>query len=280
MSEDSPPFTNSLPFPPIIHQVWFNESGAPIPKKWETSPLEWRRLHPNWQYRLWSLEDARDLIREVDPEFLPQFDRFPAIIMKCDAIRPIILKHLGGLYTDLDIVPRENVEKYFREDGDVYLVGSPNYTSGFSNCMMASKPNSPFWDRFIEEMKKSNVPWWALTKHWKVMYVAGPMLLNRVAKEYEGVICRMPMVKFYPVGIDGIQTKKDRLRAANAAVYNASSSSWSSLDTKIYDCIGRNRFWFLSFCFFLILLVIVLYFKYKWQYRDIEARCIYALPRV
>lgn len=252
-----------FPIPRIIHQTW---KTAEVPDKWKKSPEEWQRLHPDWEYRLWTDADNRAYIAEKYPEFLATFDAMPYPIMRADAIRYFIMKDFGGIYADLDIVPIVNIESYFKDDAEVYLVNTPNMMSFFTNCFMASKPGAAFWDVCIEEMTKPP-PSWAMTKHFHVLAVTGPIMVTRAVQRYNGTICRLPVVKFYPAGVDSNIGTKEAIQkciADEAAVYNLPNGSWHSMDTKVVDFALKQRYLLITlfFIFIIALMVAVVYYRY------------------
>jgi inositol phosphorylceramide mannosyltransferase catalytic subunit len=96
-------YENIVPFPRIIHQIFFSFSpGATIPDKWIKNHEIWKDMHPDWEVILWDEESSRELITEMDSSFLETYDGFKYPIQRVDAIRPFILKKHGGIYVDLD----------------------------------------------------------------------------------------------------------------------------------------------------------------------------------
>ena len=86
--------------PRIIHQTYKTRD---LPERWKDTPETWKRHHPEWTYMFWSDHDNRELIKRVDPEFLPSYDAYKYPIQRADAVRYYILKHYGGIYVDLDM---------------------------------------------------------------------------------------------------------------------------------------------------------------------------------
>ena len=85
----------------IIHQTWKTKD---IPydiysKNWIES---WKKINPDWEYKLWSDEDNRNLVRDHYPEYLELYDSYERPIAKADIIRFFYMHKFGGLYVDLD----------------------------------------------------------------------------------------------------------------------------------------------------------------------------------
>ena len=43
-----------------IHQTWKNNN---IPEAWSNTPNQWKKLHPNCKYTLWTDEDNYNFIK-------------------------------------------------------------------------------------------------------------------------------------------------------------------------------------------------------------------------
>jgi mannosyltransferase OCH1-like enzyme len=61
----------ALPVPKLIHQTWKNSE---IPEKWQKAHDSCIKLHPDYEYRLWTDSDGlkfvkvRSLLLSVQPE--------------------------------------------------------------------------------------------------------------------------------------------------------------------------------------------------------------------
>jgi len=226
------PHIPKVSIPCIIHQTYI--SLEKLPKVWKDTPATWRHHHPTWEYRFWSDDDCRRLVKEQFPWFLTTYDRYEYNIQRADAIRPMILYFLGGLYGDLDIVPTRPLDDLFYKDSDLYLIRTPN-TNTLTNCLMASKPGIKFWIRLIEEMKlrAENLNILSLGKHWTVMTTTGPMILSDIFSEHEKNL----KVKFLPQSLVlpcNICTPKP---CSTILGYTKllDGSSWIEFDTTIYN---------------------------------------------
>ena len=81
--------------PKIIHQIWL---GGEVPEKFLKLTESWKKMHPEWEYKLWTDEDV-----ETFP-FINEKAFFAATNygMKADILRYEILRAYGGLYVDID----------------------------------------------------------------------------------------------------------------------------------------------------------------------------------
>src|SRR5688572_12561292 len=88
-----------MKIPKIIHQTWKEEA---IPEKWKAYQKKVKRLHPDWEYRLWTDKDNDAFVEKEFPDFYAVYKGFSRNIMRADVIRYLIMYHTGGMYLDLD----------------------------------------------------------------------------------------------------------------------------------------------------------------------------------
>merc|ERR1712070_1358542 len=81
--------------PRIIHQVWI---GGELPHRFQRLAASWKRLHPDWEYKLWTDSDVKGL-RLRNREL---FERAKNPGQKSDILRLEVLYQYGGLYVDTD----------------------------------------------------------------------------------------------------------------------------------------------------------------------------------
>ena len=177
-----------MKIPKIIHQTWRTKD---IPfdvykKEWIDS---WKRLHPDWEYRLWTDEENRDLIKKEYPWFLETYDGYPEGIYRADAARYFILYHCGGLYADLDFQALKNVEPLL-EGHDIvlsYVGRNKRAVHALSNAIMASSRKASLWPMVFREMKKKK------RKTSSVDIATGAMMFKGVVMRYL-TLRRMPFL--------------------------------------------------------------------------------------
>lgn len=241
-----------MPIPKIVHLTWKNKI---IPDKWKRCVASWRKTNPDWEIKLWTDADNRAYIEKNYPEFLETFDAYPHPIQRADAIRYFLLRDFGGIYADMDIEILGSMNAYFDHvEGDAFLVQSGNVPV-FTNCFMASKPGARFWDEVIERLKKPQIPWYAFTKHFIVMYSTGPLMLNRVANESKQILQLLPKTVFMSYSIaDESDVVKPR-----AILKNLNEGSWNSLDSLLLNFLFKYGWSILLFL--LSLWIVYLYTK-------------------
>lgn len=119
--------------PKIIHQIWL---GGEPPKNCQKLISDLKRMHPHWEYRLWT-DDKIDFPLE-NKEL---FDQASNLGQKSDILRCEILKKYGGIYLDLDFYIVKPFDELLGCDffcGIVY-----DQEPNLSNSILGSTPNNP-----------------------------------------------------------------------------------------------------------------------------------------
>ena len=179
-----------MPFPKKIHLVYglFGDN-KPMPGKWRENYDRWKKLHSDYEVKLWGLSESEQLIQEIHPSFLDIFRNYPHGVQRADAIRPFILYRYGGTYVDLDTNPNRKLDKllglYDLPDVEVVLAKSQQ-SNNPSNWMMVSKPSSRFWLDVINVMiERSGKKY--ITKHLQIYNSTGPVLIKNVFEKYNKI---------------------------------------------------------------------------------------------
>jgi mannosyltransferase OCH1-like enzyme len=217
--------------PKEIFQTWKTRD---VPDKWKESQLSIIRHLPDWKYTLYTDEDNREFVKTHFPDFLSYYDNFPYNIQRADAIRYMYLYINGGVYMDLDIALQKPIHDLLGDE-DFYLVPSGNISSSFTNSFMISKPRASFWLNVIEEMKKP-ASILAFTKHFIVMNTTGPIMLTRVAKEYNGKFGYLPVKQIIPCSICNFNYCDTSASYTKILI----GQSWCNIDTEFFNFFMCN----------------------------------------
>jgi len=140
----------------IIHQSWKTKD---IPysiykKEWADS---WRQKHPDWEYKFWTDEDNRNLVKAHYPQYLKLYDGYERAIAKADISRFFYMHKYGGLYVDLDFMCLKSMDPII--DGEKINLGKQKMKdhilsqNSVPNALMYSPPGDKFWIQCIEELK-------------------------------------------------------------------------------------------------------------------------------
>jgi mannosyltransferase OCH1-like enzyme len=248
--------------PKIIHQTWKTKD---IPEKWKKSQEEWQRLHPDWLYILWTDKDIRNHIKNNHPDFLELHDNYEYPIQRADMIRYFILYDYGGLYSDLDLYPSENIEKYITSNLN-YFVHSANIDT-ITNAFMISPKNSQIMKKIIMHLK-DDLPFYAIGKHLKIHFSTGPNLVDKVIQKHVDIpYSILPRKKFYPYSSSEDKFYTDDMDNIVIMPIKNTSGSWHSLDSKFYAFVNRNKNFFISLGILSIFCIIfgLIYYSIKYK---------------
>ena len=155
----------------VIHQTYKTEA---LPAAWKDTPQRWKDLHPGWEYKFWTDRSSREFIADSYPWFLETFDNYQYPIQRADAIRYFALYHYGGVYADLDLEPRQNLERLF-SGPDVVAFETPNM--GLTNMIMGAKKGSHFMRCVLAQLpvlRRSVQSEFVHLKGWRILSSTGP----------------------------------------------------------------------------------------------------------
>ncbi|GAA5842973.1 hypothetical protein JCM11251_007300 [Rhodosporidiobolus azoricus] len=155
--------------PKIIHATWKTDT---VPLRWKEVRDGCMEMHPDYEFKLWSDAASRAFIAEHYPWFLSTFDGYIYPIQRADVIRYFILHYYGGVYMDLDIGCRRNLDPllYFQ------VILPATIPVGISNDLMFAEKGHPFMDLVIHNLITFDHSYG--TNYPTVMFSTGPMFLS------------------------------------------------------------------------------------------------------
>jgi len=167
--------------PRIFHQSYVSNvvfgEVYPFIKSWHDGLSR----YTDWKFVWWTDDSLRWLVHTHYPEYVQVWENLPHSIMRADSGRYFLLHRYGGLYADMDI---EYVNSKYTDQPDTVALedwfqknGQTSSSSGqgpygaylFNECnenaMMASPPNSQFWEIVIQEWTNAAKNPWIQTVH-------------------------------------------------------------------------------------------------------------------
>jgi mannosyltransferase OCH1-like enzyme len=230
-----------MPIPRLIHQTWKTDQ---VPAHWQASHRAWKTL-PNFEYKLWTDVDNRAFIAQRFPWFLAQFDAYPQPIQRADAVRYFILFVYGGVYADLDLVPKTPAFlRFFDLVADHDGVVLPHNQSGhgvgqdnLTNCFMMSPPRHEFW-RHVWRLLRAPF-WWrpwkraaACTDYFQVLFTTGPGIIIDAYQSWpeRDQVYRVPSALIQP----GHDRDPFPLDTNESIVQVLAGQSWHRADAKFF----------------------------------------------
>jgi inositol phosphorylceramide mannosyltransferase catalytic subunit len=169
--------------PRILHQVWKTDA---LPLAWKDQVLSWRRHHPDWQFRIWSDEEAHALVAESFPDLLATYEGFTYDIQRADAIRYLILLRHGGIYADLDLECLRPIEPLLA--GRSLVAGrAPSFHACelgrqemVCNSFLAAAPGHPVLEALLRHLDQRR----EIVTHDEVLASTGPLFLSAMLDRY------------------------------------------------------------------------------------------------
>jgi len=134
--------------PKKIHQIWIGPK--PLPEKFSWMQESIKKIHPDWEYKLWTNKDLKDFKlqnREI-------FNKVTNIGAKADIFRYEILERFGGIYIDIDfelLKPLDDLIVNYEFFGCL-LCG----TELVSNGIIGSRTNHPILQECIRRVSEIN----------------------------------------------------------------------------------------------------------------------------
>lgn len=176
--------------PKIIHHVCDYPNS--IPTNLRKLADTWKQYHPEWEQRFWDRQQMEEFVHTVCPDFEPYYRAFPHDVQRWDAVRYLILYHIGGMYVDLDYECFRSFDPVLNGRSCCIVVEPAlnakcyGLSQILSNALMAAAPGSRFMARIIDGMKSLDLDGMAHLETWKfVLETTGPLMLTRV---YESVV--------------------------------------------------------------------------------------------
>ena len=173
--------------PKRIHQIWL---GSPLPEGYKKFTESWNKFNPDWEYRLWTDVDIKDV--NITNYFL--FNSMTNLGQKSDYLRYHILNQFGGIYVDTDF---ECLKSF---DSLSYLdfftgVGYPTKLEIYIG-IIASIPHHPIMERLIKSIT-------SIGRNYKAIFsTTGSYFFTRIffdiVKQYMQGIVVFPIDYFYP----------------------------------------------------------------------------------
>ena len=187
--------TSSYRIPKIIHQIWL---GGPLPEKYKEIQNSWKKFHPDWEYRLWTDEDAK-VFPMKNRELFESATNFGE---KADIFRYEILYRHGGLYADTDVECLRSFDA-LHQLCDFYIgldTLEPKFRSPrLSNALLASIPGHPMLEFCLKSMSGEG----SREDHDLIQKRTGPGLVTRaffkICDDIRYKNVALPSSYFYPL---------------------------------------------------------------------------------
>jgi len=175
--------------PKIIHQIWI---GSEVPPQFKKIMETWKKIHPDWTYKLWTDEDIENFPFINRKAFDDSGNNKG---LKSDIWRLEILYQYGGLYADTDFesIKPQDILHHCHD----FYIGC--LYDAIQNSTFASKPKHPILLNCLKALKKTKI-----TSKCDALRTTGSYFLTKIVLKYihshptDNKICVYPISFFYP----------------------------------------------------------------------------------
>ena len=234
--------------PKIIHQTWKTND---IPKQWEDAVQSCKIIYKDYKYILWTDKTMDEFVEKNYPKFYKIYKSYKYNIQRCDTFRYLVLYKYGGIYLDMDIVCKKDLNELLNYD--LILAKSYNVESSFTNSFFMIIPNHPFFKYCIDSLPESINKYQYFGKHLHVMTSTGPLFLNNMIKKY-GEINNMYILTNNDFAGDCTVCNENKC-IGGTYFSHIHGKSWNEIDSSIYNFLLCNKIKLIS----IIILGVIFY---------------------
>lgn len=99
--------------PRILIQTWKTTN---LPEKCKDFVADLKNLHPDYKYLFFTDDDIHNFLNKNYEEYLKTYEKLPLKIQKIDFFRYIAVYHYGGIYLDLDMKCKKNMNSMLKSN--------------------------------------------------------------------------------------------------------------------------------------------------------------------
>ena len=242
--------------PKIIHQTWKTED---IPYEWKTAVNYCRTINKNFKYILWTDETMDNFVKENYLNFYKIYKSYKYNIQRCDAFRYLLLYKYGGIYLDMDIMCKQDLNNFLHYD--LVLAKSFNVETSFTNSFFMVIPNHHFFKYCIDNLAGNINSYQYFGKHFHVMNSTGPLFLNKMVNNYGKIKNSYVLTKKEFAGDCNICNEK----TCKGGIYfkHIIGRTWNGIDSLIYNFISCHKYKILLLILFIGTILLLKYKKVK-----------------
>jgi mannosyltransferase OCH1-like enzyme len=249
--------------PKIINQIWLQgKKSAP--------ENNIKKINRDWHYILWDDKMIRKLIDiENDPKLLSLYNNLEKFAYKADIGRVLILKHIGGVYLDIDYKCSLPLNKIIDFNYDINIsncdittnlinkIKGDQNNKSYNSSFIASTKNHPVWNDVLDKMKTCDVK-----NNNKYINIFGENIATHII--YKNISTAISSIlsnskyKIYkiPVSIVNIDYCNNNKKAASCTT--PMKSSWNIFRNIYYYSYCISKYYIIC----IIILLIIIKFVY------------------
>lgn len=137
--------------PKTIHQIWI-QGFDKAPVRLQKYSIHCENVNNNFEHIIWDDNSIRELlINKFGQKYLKTYDSYTIFAQKADFARYAILYTYGGIYLDMDMICRKNLEPFLSNTlfftTDSFYIFSKRYLNGIIGVV----PNHPVFKIIFEK---------------------------------------------------------------------------------------------------------------------------------
>ena len=180
------------------------------------------------------------------PQFYDMYIEYPYDIQRCDAFRYFVLYKYGGIYLDLDIKCKKNLNIFL--NNKLVFVKSPNLNinSTYQNSCMMSVPKHPFFALCIDNLEIYKESLYYMGKNIHVHRSTGPMFLTTMYNKYIHSYNEVYIMSKDEFSGDCNSCNKSKCNGGKIFTH-LKGESWFSFDSILINKINCNKHYIIIF---------------------------------
>ena len=150
--------------PRNLHFIWVsddfdNEKDPVLKNEYVVNMNAWEKMHPKFVTKLWGDKAIRSLLENSFPSMVQLYKNYNNPVMKADLARVMILEKHGGVYLDMDVKPKKNLETLLSkldQKDQIFVPGVKEkwMKRKMTNWLIIGKPELPIYQRLRERAKE------------------------------------------------------------------------------------------------------------------------------
>uniref|UniRef100_A0A6G6ABD4 Glycosyltransferase n=1 Tax=Borely moumouvirus TaxID=2712067 RepID=A0A6G6ABD4_9VIRU len=245
--------------PNILHQIWIQGCDE-IPEDLKKFHTNCQKINDKFIHMFWDDNKIRKLlIDNFDPKYLETYDYFKIPAQKADFARYAILYIYGGIYLDMDMVCRKNLEPLLQYNFFFTSYMFPKIFKRYLNGIIGSRKNHPIFliifKNIFERKNNSN----------DVTNSTGTGLFYSSVMEYVKQNPNHDLTVLDKKFLHPCNLYNDEscpYTCKHCYVAHTNYSSWSP-SLRICKKILKNKYWILLLVLVIIFIIVILILKIK-----------------
>lgn len=132
--------------PKMIHQIWI-QGGDKIPDKLLAMHEGCKRVNHNFKYNVWDDNQIQKLLEKYfEKKYLDTYNGYMVYAQKADFARYAILYIYGGIYLDMDMTCKKNMEPFLQHKMFFTTYRFPHLFKRYLNGIIGSVPKHPIFE--------------------------------------------------------------------------------------------------------------------------------------